>query len=58
MNEVNWKSFFELLDLIVNQEGTWSQKRDEVMAKALDADASATLEEFVDWFGGDATPTV
>lgn len=50
MNEKQWERFFELLQLIVKQDGTWQEKAEEVKSQAATYDSTGDLEEFTGWF--------
>lgn len=52
MNDIAWKIFFELLRRIVNGEGMWKKKRNELIAKAKEHGAQTELEEVYGWLEG------
>lgn len=49
MDENDWLTFFELVDKIVNMEGTASDKRVELEAKAEEFGSHNNLLELVAW---------
>ena len=50
LSEEDWERFFALLGKIVNQGGSYQEKRDEVRKKAEVHAATEDFEEFVSWF--------
>ena len=50
MNEKKWERFFELISDIVNGEGSWNEKKAEVIAQA--GPGNSDFSEFLNWFGG------
>lgn len=52
---MDWATFFELMKQVIDIEGDWRTKANLLIQKAKEHKESATLEEFLDWFGGDAT---
>lgn len=59
MNTKQWEQFFALLCKIVDMPGmAFSDKAEEVIKRAKSENCSDALEEFVSWFGGDATEEV
>lgn len=52
MNDKEWEKFFELIDKIVNMEGTWQEKRATVLDQARVEGSVVNLDEFLGWFGG------
>jgi hypothetical protein len=49
MSDKDWEKFFELLTAIVNGDGAWREKAEEVRSKSDEHDARASLEEFAGW---------
>lgn len=52
MSDRQWEKFFELLDLVVNEEtpySTWKERAKAVLTRASDKDKT-NLEEFWSWF--------
>jgi hypothetical protein len=45
-----WDVFFELMDEVLNQSGTWMDKAARVKREAEARDAEGTLSEFTSWF--------
>lgn len=50
MTTQEWDQFFELLDKIVDGEGTWEEKSGAVVEAAAERESEAKLEEFCGWF--------
>jgi hypothetical protein len=50
MSDKEWELFFQLMDKIVNMEGTFTEKAAKVSAKAQKTESVGSLEEFVSWF--------
>ena len=49
MTDKDWETFFDLIDKIIGQDGTWQDKKDTVKEKAVNNNCG-NLEEFVGWF--------
>jgi hypothetical protein len=50
MTEKDWDLFFDLLEKIVSQPGSWKEKKDAVENQASTRGADNALEEFAGWF--------
>jgi len=53
MSEREWDIFFALLKKIIDQPGSWKEKRDDFLKRA--ERSNADFEEFIGWYGGETT---
>ena len=49
LSDQQWGKFFELLSLIVNGEGSWQDRSDQLADKAKEYGAESDLDEFANW---------
>jgi len=49
MSEQDWNLFFELLEKIISQPGSWQEKKDALEKEAADR-GDIALGEFLGWF--------
>ena len=49
MSEQDWNLFFELVEKIISQPGSWKEKKDAVEKEASNR-GDIALQEFVGWF--------
>lgn len=54
MSDRQWEKFFELLNAIVNGQGTAAEKAAEVARRAAANSSDGDLEEFLSWDFPDA----
>ena len=50
MTEKKWDDFAELLTAIMDMEGTWQEKKEELLHQMKQRDAEAALSEVTGWF--------